>query len=91
MHWTTLFNRFAALGRLKSLGFDKDENLFAAQLRQDGFQLFGAFAGQPVFIRLLHIFDGKRDGDFGFLLCAEIGAFCGGWAIYAATPCPTAA
>ena len=90
MHWTTLFNRFAALGRLKSLGFDKDENLFAAQLRQDGFQLFGAFAGQPVFIRLLHLFGGKRDGNFGFLLCVEIGA-CGGWAIYAAIPCPTAA
>ena len=90
MHWTTLFNRFAALGRLKSLGFDKDENLFAAQLRQDGFQLFGAFAGQLVFIRLLHLFDGKRDGDFGFLLHAQIGA-CGGWAIDAAIPCPTAA
>ena len=79
-----------ALGRLKSLGFDKNENLFAAQLRQDGFQLFGAFAGQPVFIRLLHLFGGKRDGNFGFLLCVEIGA-CGGWAIYAAIPCPTAA
>ncbi|WP_192831531.1 hypothetical protein [Morococcus cerebrosus] len=72
------------------MGFDKDENLFAAQLRQDGFQLFGAFAGQPVFIRLLHLFDGKRDGDFSFLLRAEIGT-CGGWAIDAAIPCPTAA
>ena len=90
MHSTTFFNCFAALGRLKSSGFDKDANLFAAQLRQDGFQLFAAFVIQPFREFCHHLFDGKCDGDFGFLLRAQIGA-CGGRAIDAAIPCPTAA
>ena len=43
-----VFQQFNSFSYLKILGFCKANSLlFAAQLRQDGFQLFAALVGQP--------------------------------------------